>query len=68
MQSRHSLYQSIYLSIYLLFDGMHFCSGDAVVYGADRVTVVIEANDDANGIFYLETTKKSVEEGKTNYF
>lgn len=47
---------------------MHFCSGDAVVYGADRVTVVIEANDDANGIFFLETTKKSVEEGKTNHF
>uniref|UniRef100_A0A3Q3W600 Adhesion G-protein coupled receptor V1 n=1 Tax=Mola mola TaxID=94237 RepID=A0A3Q3W600_MOLML len=43
-------------------------TGDAVVYGADRVTVVIEANDDANGIFFLETTKKSVEEGKTNHF
>lgn len=42
--------------------------GDAVVYGADTATVVIEANDDANGIFSLEPTEKAVEEGKTNNF
>ncbi|KAM9857814.1 adhesion G-protein coupled receptor V1 [Aulostomus maculatus] len=43
-------------------------TGDAVVYGADTATVVIEANDDANGIFSLERTEKTVEEGKTNNF
>eukprot|EP00064_Thunnus_orientalis_P005520 superscaffoldBa00000542_g5534 len=48
-------------------DPIYF-SGDAVVYGADTATVVIEANDDANGIFSLEPTEKSVEEGKTNNF
>ncbi|CAB1321522.1 unnamed protein product [Coregonus sp. 'balchen'] len=42
--------------------------GDAVVYGADTGTVVIEANDEANGIFSLESTERSVEEGKTNNF
>lgn len=31
-------------------------------------TVVIEASDDANGIFSLEAIGKSVEEGKTNRF
>uniref|UniRef100_A0A4W6G945 Adhesion G-protein coupled receptor V1 n=1 Tax=Lates calcarifer TaxID=8187 RepID=A0A4W6G945_LATCA len=43
-------------------------SGDAVVYGAHTATVVIEANDDANGIFSLESIEKPVEEGKTNDF
>lgn len=43
-------------------------SGDAVVYGADTATVVIEANDEANGIFSLESTEKPVEEGKSNHF
>ncbi|XP_055742122.1 adhesion G-protein coupled receptor V1 isoform X1 [Salvelinus fontinalis] len=43
-------------------------TGDAVVYGADTATVVIEANDEANGIFSLESTERSVEEGKTNNF
>ncbi|XP_073670715.1 adhesion G-protein coupled receptor V1 isoform X2 [Paramisgurnus dabryanus] len=43
-------------------------TGDAVVYGRDTATVVIEANDDANGIFSLDSTQKSVEEGKTNNF
>lgn len=43
-------------------------TGDAVVYGANTATVVIEANDDANGIFSLESVEKSVEEGKTNGF
>ncbi|XP_029685938.1 LOW QUALITY PROTEIN: adhesion G-protein coupled receptor V1 [Takifugu rubripes] len=43
-------------------------SGDAVVYGAVKATVVIEANDDANGIFSLEPTEKAVEEGHTNHF
>uniref|UniRef100_H2M3Y4 Adhesion G-protein coupled receptor V1 n=1 Tax=Oryzias latipes TaxID=8090 RepID=H2M3Y4_ORYLA len=43
-------------------------TGDAVVYGADKATVVIEANDDANGIFSLEPIEKPVEEGKANSF
>ncbi|KAK0155883.1 G-protein coupled receptor 98 [Merluccius polli] len=48
----------------LLFDA----TGDAVVYGADTATVVIEANDDANGIFSLDPTEKAVEEGGANNF
>lgn len=47
---------------------MHVPTGDAVVYGAATATVVIEANDDANGIFSLEPVEKPVEEGKTNHF
>lgn len=43
-------------------------TGDAVVYGADKATVVIEANDDANGIFSLEAIERPVKEGKTNNF
>ncbi len=43
-------------------------SGDAVVYGRDTATVVIEANDDANGIFSLDSTQKPVEEGRTNNY
>ena len=43
-------------------------TGDAVVYGADTATVVIEANDDANGIFSLESTENHVEEGKNSSF
>lgn len=43
-------------------------TGDAVVYGADTATVVIEANDDANGIFSLESKEKHVEEGKNSSF
>lgn len=43
-------------------------TGDAVVYGADTATVVIAANDDANGIFSLESVEKTVEEGGTNSF
>ncbi|MCI4392676.1 hypothetical protein PGIGA_G00148550 [Pangasianodon gigas] len=43
-------------------------TGDAVVYGKDTATVVIEANDDANGIFSLDATEKPVEEGKSNNF
>lgn len=31
-------------------------------------TVIIEANDDPNGIFSLETLEKEVEEGKSNNF
>jgi len=55
-------------------DAVHMCvcvwvlSGDAVVYGRDTATVVIEANDDANGIFSLDSTQKPVEEGRTNNF
>ncbi|XP_041856249.1 adhesion G-protein coupled receptor V1 [Melanotaenia boesemani] len=47
---------------------LYNATGDAVVYGADTATVVIEANDDANGIFSLESIEKAVEEGKTNNF
>lgn len=47
---------------------MNLCTGDAVVYGAVTATVVIEANDDANGIFSLEPTEKAVEEGSINHF
>ncbi|CAJ1068549.1 adhesion G-protein coupled receptor V1 [Xyrichtys novacula] len=47
---------------------LYNATGDTVVYGADTATVVIEANDDANGIFSLDATEKPVEEGKTNNF
>ncbi|KAM9360944.1 adhesion G-protein coupled receptor V1 [Symphorus nematophorus] len=47
---------------------LYNATGDAVVYGADTATVVIEANDDANGIFSLDAVEKPVEEGKTNDF
>uniref|UniRef100_A0ABM5FTD0 Adhesion G-protein coupled receptor V1 isoform X1 n=1 Tax=Pogona vitticeps TaxID=103695 RepID=A0ABM5FTD0_9SAUR len=43
-------------------------TGDTVVYGSGMATVIIEANDDPNGIFSLETTSKAVEEGKSNDF
>ncbi|XP_067838274.1 adhesion G-protein coupled receptor V1 [Heptranchias perlo] len=43
-------------------------TGDTVVYGASRATVIIEANDDPNGIFSLEPFEKSVFEGMTNDF
>ncbi|XP_062985697.1 adhesion G-protein coupled receptor V1 [Elgaria multicarinata webbii] len=43
-------------------------TGDTVVYGPGMATVIIEANDDPNGIFSLEPTSKAVEEGKTNNF
>ncbi|XP_030273384.1 adhesion G-protein coupled receptor V1 isoform X2 [Sparus aurata] len=47
---------------------LYNATGDAVVYGADKATVVIEANDDANGIFSLEAIERPVKEGKTNNF
>ncbi|KAJ8414918.1 hypothetical protein AAFF_G00024410 [Aldrovandia affinis] len=47
---------------------LYNATGDAVVYGADTATVVIEANDDANGIFSLQPVARAVEEGKTNNF
>ncbi|XP_036069486.1 adhesion G-protein coupled receptor V1 isoform X2 [Oryzias melastigma] len=47
---------------------LYNATGDAVVYGADKATVIIEANDDANGIFSLEPVEKPVEEGKPNTF
>uniref|UniRef100_A0A8C0C9F3 Adhesion G-protein coupled receptor V1 n=1 Tax=Balaenoptera musculus TaxID=9771 RepID=A0A8C0C9F3_BALMU len=43
-------------------------TGDTVVYQFGIATVVIEANDDPNGIFSLEPIDKAVEEGKTNSF
>ncbi|KAF7200055.1 adhesion G-protein coupled receptor V1 isoform X2 [Nothobranchius furzeri] len=52
----------------LFYIVLYNATGDAVVYGAHTATVVIEANDDANGIFSLETVEKPVEEGKSNNF
>ncbi|GCB66672.1 hypothetical protein scyTo_0007916 [Scyliorhinus torazame] len=43
-------------------------TGDTVVYGTSRATVIIEANDDPNGIFSLEALEKLVFEGMTNNF
>ncbi|XP_008059253.2 G-protein coupled receptor 98 [Carlito syrichta] len=43
-------------------------TGDTVVYQYGVATVIIEANDDPNGIFSLEPIDKTVEEGKTNAF
>uniref|UniRef100_A0A452G4T7 Adhesion G-protein coupled receptor V1 n=1 Tax=Capra hircus TaxID=9925 RepID=A0A452G4T7_CAPHI len=43
-------------------------TGDTVVYPYAIATVIIEANDDPNGIFSLEPIDKAVEEGKTNSF
>ncbi|KAJ6669788.1 hypothetical protein lerEdw1_000337 [Lerista edwardsae] len=43
-------------------------TGDTVVYGSGMATVIIEANDDPNGIFSLNPEDKAVEEGKTNNF
>ncbi|XP_008578647.1 PREDICTED: G-protein coupled receptor 98, partial [Galeopterus variegatus] len=43
-------------------------TGDTVVYQHGIATVVIEANDDPNGVFSLEPIDKAVEEGKTNTF
>ncbi|KAL1783722.1 G-protein coupled receptor 98 [Sigmodon hispidus] len=43
-------------------------TGDTVVYHDGVATVVIEANDDPNGIFSLEPIDKAVEEGKMNTF
>ncbi|XP_034025926.1 adhesion G-protein coupled receptor V1 isoform X1 [Thalassophryne amazonica] len=45
---------------------LYNATGDTVVYGAETATVVIEANDDANGIFSLEPIEKAVTEGRTN--
>ncbi|NXA31973.1 GPR98 protein, partial [Eudromia elegans] len=43
-------------------------TGDTVIFKSGMATVVIEANDDPNGIFSLEPIDKSVEEGKSNSF
>ncbi|XP_051028356.1 adhesion G-protein coupled receptor V1 [Acomys russatus] len=43
-------------------------TGDTVVYKYGIATIIIEANDDPNGIFSLEPVDKAVEEGKTNTF
>ncbi|XP_055460041.1 adhesion G-protein coupled receptor V1 [Psammomys obesus] len=43
-------------------------TGDTVVYEYGVATVIIEANDDTNGVFSLEPIDKTVEEGKTNTF
>ncbi|XP_053555694.1 LOW QUALITY PROTEIN: adhesion G-protein coupled receptor V1 [Bombina bombina] len=43
-------------------------TGDTVVSGNGKATVIIRANDDPNGIFFLEPVDKMVEEGKTNNF
>ncbi|XP_069819007.1 adhesion G-protein coupled receptor V1 isoform X3 [Dendropsophus ebraccatus] len=44
------------------------CTGDTVVSGNGNATIIIKANDDPNGIFYLEPIDKTVEEGKSNQF
>ncbi|XP_043565048.1 adhesion G-protein coupled receptor V1 isoform X2 [Chiloscyllium plagiosum] len=43
-------------------------TGDTVVYGTSRATVIIEANDDPHGIFSLEPFEKNVFEGMANNF
>ncbi|NXU35332.1 GPR98 protein, partial [Drymodes brunneopygia] len=43
-------------------------TGDTVIFNAGVATIIIEANDDPNGIFSLEPLEKPVEEGKTNFF
>ncbi|XP_064499040.1 adhesion G-protein coupled receptor V1 isoform X4 [Pseudopipra pipra] len=43
-------------------------TGDTVVFSDGVATVIIEANDDPNGIFSLEPLEKPVEEGKSNIF
>ncbi|KAM6225436.1 adhesion G-protein coupled receptor V1 [Rhynchocyon petersi] len=43
-------------------------TGDTVVYQYGTATVVIEANDDPNGIFSLEPIDKAIEEGKSKGF
>ncbi|XP_004678196.1 PREDICTED: G-protein coupled receptor 98 [Condylura cristata] len=43
-------------------------TGDTVVYQHGTATVIIEANDDPNGIFSLEPIDKAVQEGETNAF
>ncbi|NXX79900.1 GPR98 protein, partial [Urocolius indicus] len=43
-------------------------TGDTVIFKAGMATVIIEANDDPNGIFSLEPVEKPVEEGKSNIF
>uniref|UniRef100_A0A096MK89 Adhesion G-protein coupled receptor V1 n=1 Tax=Rattus norvegicus TaxID=10116 RepID=A0A096MK89_RAT len=43
-------------------------TGDTVVYEYGVATIIIEANDDPNGVFSLEPIDKAVEEGKTNAF
>lgn len=45
-----------------------FFLGDTVIYSAGMATIIIEANDDPNGIFSLEPLEKPVEEGKSNFF
>ncbi|XP_058512174.1 adhesion G-protein coupled receptor V1 [Ochotona princeps] len=68
-----------YLSIFVHEDGipetdepfyivLFNSSGDTVVYRYGIATVIIEANDDPNGVFSLEPIDKAVEEGKTNAF
>ncbi|XP_062371958.1 adhesion G-protein coupled receptor V1 [Sardina pilchardus] len=52
----------------LLYIILFNATGDAVVYEKHTGTIVIEANDDANGIFSLDSSEKPVEEGKTNNF
>lgn len=42
--------------------------GDTVIFKTGMATVIIEANDDPNGIFSLEPLEKPVEEGKSNNF
>lgn len=56
------------LSVCLSINKIIVFLGDTVVYKPRMATVIIEANDDPNGIFLLESTGKALEEGKTNDF
>ncbi|XP_056394317.1 adhesion G-protein coupled receptor V1 isoform X2 [Hyla sarda] len=47
---------------------LYNCTGDTVVSGNGNATIIIKANDDPNGIFYLEPIDKTVEEGGSNEF
>ncbi|KAM4707152.1 adhesion G-protein coupled receptor V1 [Discoglossus pictus] len=47
---------------------LHNTTGDTVVYGNGKATVIIKANDEPNGIFFLEPIDKTVEEGTTQKF
>lgn len=71
LRSRLSLIARVFKFVTLVtatIDNLNLCTGDAVVHGAATATVVIEANDDANGIFSLEPAGKAVEEGNINQF
>uniref|UniRef100_A0A8C5UHL5 Adhesion G-protein coupled receptor V1 n=1 Tax=Malurus cyaneus samueli TaxID=2593467 RepID=A0A8C5UHL5_9PASS len=64
----HSVLELPPFLIPVLINLITLFSGDTVVFKAGVATVIIEANDDPNGIFSLEPLEKPVEEGKSNTF